>query len=93
MFQLKPLSGKLVVQKLAAVEQTEGGIYLPDSCQQKPLECIVMAIGEILEDQPPVDYKVGDLVYVSRYSGTDLKIAGKEYVIISENDVIAIIEE
>lgn len=94
--KLKPLNDKLVVEKAAAEEKTEGGIYLPSGSQEKPLEGVVISVGPgALTDKnerQKMQVKEGDRILYSKYSGTELKISGKELLILSEKDVLAIIE-
>lgn len=93
---LRPLGDKIVVQKAEAEARTEGGIYLPSSSQEKPLEGIVIAVGpgprNDKGERQALEIKEGDRVLYSKYSGTELKQDGKELLIIAEKDVLAIIE-
>lgn len=94
--KLKPLNDKIVVQKAEAEQKTDGGIYLPSSSQEKPLEGIVIAVGPGSRndkgDRVELQVKEGDRVLYSKYSGTEFKQDGKELLIIAEKDVLAIIE-
>lgn len=94
--KLKPLNDKIVLEKAEAEEKTEGGIYLPSGSQEKPLEGIVVAVGPgALSDKnerQPMQIKEGDRVLYSKYSGTEIKQGSKELLIISEKDILAIIE-
>lgn len=94
--KLKPLNDKIIVQKASAEEKTEGGIYLPSSSQEKPVEGIVLAVGpgnaNEKGERQALQIKEGDRVLYSKYSGTEIKQDGKELLIISEKDVLAIIE-
>jgi chaperonin GroES len=95
--KLKPLNDKLIVERAQAEEKTEGGIYLPSSSQDKPQEGIVLAAGpgtlNEKGERKELQVKEGDRVLYSKYSGTELKINGKELLIMSEKDVLAIIEQ
>ncbi len=94
--KLRPLNDKLVVQKAEAEEKTEGGIFLPSGAQEKPIEGIVVAVGPGAPsdkgERQPMQVKEGDRVLYSKYSGTEVKISNKEFLIISEKDILAIIE-
>ena len=94
--KLKPLNDKIIVEKAPAEEKTEGGLYLPSSSQEKPQEGTIVAAGPgILDDKgerKPLQVKEGDKVLYSKYSGTEIKINRKELLIMSEKDVLAIIE-
>ncbi len=93
---LKPLLDKIVISVIDDSEKTSGGIFIPDSAKEKPQKGEVLAIGEgkILENgqREPMDVKVGDKILYAKYSGTDIKVDGKELKILSIKDVLAIIE-
>jgi chaperonin GroES len=85
-----------VVARLEAEEKTKGGIIIPDTAKEKPVEGKVIAVGKgkILEDGKvrPLDVKVGDRILFSKYSGSDIKISGEEHLIMREEDVLAVVE-
>ena len=90
----RPLSDKVLVKPSEAETQTSGGIYIPDSAKQKPQEGEVMAVGRgRFEDghRVPMDIVVGDSVIYSKYGGTEVKVDGEEYLILSARDVLAVI--
>jgi chaperonin GroES len=91
---LKPLADRVVVKPIQAEEKTKGGIVLPDTAKDKPQEGEVIAVGtgRILDNgtKLPLEVKVGDRVVYSKYSGSEIKIDGEEYLIIRESDVLAI---
>ena len=92
---LKPLSDKVIVQKLEPEEKTAGGIVLPDTAKEKPQEGKVIAVGPGAVDdkgqRKPIDVKEGDHVLFAKYSGTEVKLEGEEYLILSERDILAIV--
>lgn len=92
--QLKPLGDRVVVKPLTVEEKTKGGIVLPDTAKDKPQEGEVMAVGtgRILDNGTRVEMevKVGDRVIFSKYSGTEVKIEGEEYLIMRESDILAV---
>ena len=91
--KLVPLRDKVIVKPEPAEERTRSGIVLPDSAKEKPQEGTVIAVGsgEISNGQRfPLEVKVGDKVIYSKYGGTEIKIKGKEYVILSEDDILAV---
>jgi len=92
---LKPLSDRVVVKKLDAEDKTAGGIVLPDTAKEKPQQAEVLAAGPGKLDEKgtrqPMEVKVGDKVLFAKYSGTEVKIEGTEYIILSERDILAII--
>jgi chaperonin GroES len=94
--QLKPLADRIVVKKLEAEEKTAGGIVLPDTAKEKPQQAEVLAVGpgrfdEKGTNRQPMEVKVGDKVLFAKYSGTEVKIDGVEYIILSERDILAVI--
>ena len=93
--QLKPLADRVVVKKLEAEEKTAGGIVLPDTAKEKPQQAEVLAVGPGKLDEKgtrqQMEVKVGDKVLFAKYSGTEVKIEGVEYIILTERDILAII--
>ena len=91
---LRPLSTKIVVTQSEEEEKSAGGILLPDAAKKKPTEGRVIAVGSgrILDDGKvvPLAVKVGDTVVYSRYGGTEVKLEGKDYVILDEDQVYAV---
>jgi chaperonin GroES len=94
---IRPLQDRLVVKRLAEEEKTKGGIIIPDSAKEKPIEGEVIAVGngKYLDDgkQHPLDVKKGDRVLFGKYSGTEIKIDGVEHLILREDEVLGIIEK
>jgi len=93
--KIKPLSDRVVVQPLEAEEKTSGGIYLPDTAKEKPQMGKIVAAGpgKVSEtgEKIPMEVKVGDKVLYGKYSGTDVTIEGKDYLIVRESDILAIL--
>lgn len=93
--KLKPLGDRIVVQAAPQEEKTKGGLVLPDTVKEKPVEGIVVAVGDgkVLEngERQPMDVKVNDKIIYSKYSGTEVKLDGEEYLILSERDVLAVV--
>ncbi|HML35707.1 MULTISPECIES: co-chaperone GroES [Sporomusa] len=93
---IKPLGDRVVIEALAKEEVTKSGIVLPDTVKEKPQEGKIVAVGsgKTLENGQKValEVKVGDKVIFSKYAGNELKVEGKEYLIISERDILAVIE-
>ena len=92
---LKPLGDRIVIELIEAEEKTSSGIVLPDSAQEKPQEGNVIAAGtgRVLDNGQRIDLEVkeGDRIIFSKYSGTEVKYEGNEYLILRESDVLAII--
>ncbi|MDT8900036.1 co-chaperone GroES [Anaeroselena agilis] len=93
---IKPLGDRVVIKVLEKEEKTKSGIVLPDTAKEKPQEGKIVAVGtgKVLENGQRValDVKEGDKVIFSKYAGTEVKIDGQEYLILSERDVLAIVE-
>lgn len=93
---LKPLSDRVVVKVLEAEEKTASGIVLPDKAKEKPQEGEVMAVGtgKVLDNgnRMEMDVKVGDKVIFSRYAGTEVKVKSVEYLILRQDDILALIK-
>ena len=93
--KLKPLGDRLVVKAAPHEDMTKGGLVLPDTVKEKPVEGIVVAVGEgkILENgqRQPMDVKVDDKVIYIKYSGTEVKLDGEDFLVISERDVLAVV--
>ncbi len=92
---LKPLADRVVVKKLEAEEKTAGGIVLPDSAKEKPQQGEILAAGPGRFDEKgnrqPMEVKVGDKILFAKYSGTEVKIDGVEYLILAERDILAVL--
>jgi chaperonin GroES len=95
--QIRPLHDRLIVKRLEEEEKTKGGIIIPDSAKEKPIEGKVIAVGEgkLNKDgkKIPLGVKKGDRILFARYAGTEVKISGEEHLMMREDDVLAIIEK
>lgn len=93
---IKPLEDRVVVRPLEAEQVTASGLIIPDTAKEKPQEGEVVAVGEGRFDDKgariPMDVKVGDKVVFSKYGGTELKYGSEEYLVLSQRDVLVIIE-
>jgi chaperonin GroES len=87
---VKPLQDRVLVEPAAAEEKTKGGIIIPDTAKEKPVRGKVVAVGAGKKDEP-VTVKAGDTVLYGKYAGTEIQIEGKEYLIMRESDIYAII--
>lgn len=95
--KVKPLADRVVVKALLGEEKTKSGIVLPDTAKEKPQEGEVVAVGsgkliESTGERMQLEVKVGDRVLYSKYAGTEVKIDGEEYLVLSERDILAIFE-
>jgi chaperonin GroES len=93
---LRPLGDRIVVKRLEAEDVTAGGIVLPDSAKEKPKQGEIVAAGEgkVLDsgERSALQVSVGDKVIFSSYAGTEVTVAGEEYLVMSESDVLAIVD-
>ncbi len=92
---IKPLFDKVVVENLKAEEKTKSGLYLTSAAQEKPATCLVVAVGPgglVDGKEVTMQVKVGDKVLLAKYSGTEVKVDDKEYTIIRQSDILAIVE-
>ena len=87
---VKPLADRVLVEPAAAEQKTAGGIIIPDTAKEKPQKGFVMAVGNGKKDEP-MTVKVGDQVLYGKYAGTEINIEGKDYLIMKESDILAII--
>jgi chaperonin GroES len=94
--KMRPLHDRVIVKREEEERKTAGGIVIPDSAAEKPIRGAVVAIGhgKVLEngDRRALDVKVGDKVLFGKYSGTEVKIDGKEYIVMREDDIMAIMD-
>ena len=94
---LKPLSDRVIVQQLEEEERTAGGILLPDTAKERPQQGKVVAVGPgRVNDEGKrleMSVKVGDRVVYAKYAGTEVVVDGKEYLIMSESDILAVVQE
>ena len=93
--KFKPLHDRVVVERLDSDEKTSGGIIIPDSAQEKPMQGKILAVGSGARDDSgkiqPLDVKEGDTVLFGKWSGTEVKIDGKDLLIMKESDIMGII--
>lgn len=93
---IKPLFDKVVVEAVSTEEKTKSGFYLPTAAQEKPQTCKVVAVGPggvIDGKEITMQVKTGDKVLCAKYAGSDFKVDGKEFTIIKQSDILAIVEE
>jgi chaperonin GroES len=92
--KIRPLSDRIVIKRLEQESTTKGGIIIPDTAKEKPIQGLVVAVGngKVLKNGKtrPVEVKAGDKVLIGKYSGTEVKLDGVEHVILGEDDVLAV---
>jgi chaperonin GroES len=95
--KIRPLQDRILVRRLEEEETSKGGIIIPDTAKEKPSEGVVVAVGKgkVTEDgkKLPLDVKKNNRILFGKYSGTDIKIEGEEYLIMREDDVLGVIEK
>jgi chaperonin GroES len=94
--KIRPLQDRVIVQRVEEEEKTKGGIIIPDSAKEKPQEGKVIAVGKgKVNDEgklTPLDVKAGDKILFGKYSGTEVKLNGEEYLIMREDDILGVLE-
>jgi len=97
MMKIRPLQDRIIVQRIEEEEKTAGGIIIPDTAKEKPQIGKVIAVGKGKKTEDgtvlPMDVKKGDKVLFSKYSGTEVKLEGDEYLIMKEDDILGIVEK
>lgn len=88
--KIKPLADRVVIQPASAETTTKSGIIIPDTAQEKPQQGKVFAVGTGKKDEP-MTVKSGDIILYGKYSGTELKLEGEDYLIMRESDILAIV--
>ena len=95
--KVKPLNDRVLVKRLEEVQVTKGGIYIPDTAKEKPVEGKVISVGPgKVNDQGnrvPLNLKEGDRILFGRYAGSEIKVEGEEYLMMREDDILAVVED
>jgi len=95
--KVKPIGDRVLVEPVEEKEQIKGGIFIPDSAKEKPQQAKVIALGTGKVDDDgkkvPFDVKVGDIILMSKYGGTEIKLDDKEFKILSSSDILAVMDE
>ena len=93
---IRPLNDRIIVRRMEEQEQMRGGLYIPDTAKEKPQEGEVLAVGngKLLDNgqRIAIDLKAGDRILFGKYSGTEIKLDGEEYLILREDDVLGVVE-
>ena len=97
MTSLRPLHDRILARRLEGEEKTAGGIYIPDTAKEKPIQAEVLAVGPGARDERgqtiPMEVKVGDIVMFTKWGGTEVKIEGEDLLVLKESDVIGILDK
>ncbi len=95
--KIRPLHDRILAKRLAEEDKTKGGLFIPDTAKEKPLEALVIAVGhgKYLENGKlqALEVKAGDKVLIGKYSGSEVKIDGDEHIILREDDILAVLEK
>ena len=95
--KIRPIHDRILAKRLAEEDKTAGGLFIPDTAKEKPLEARVIAVGDgkILESGKiqPLSIKVGDKVLIGKYSGSEVKLDGEDHIILREDDILAVVEK
>ena len=94
--KIRPLQDRVIVKRIEEEETTKGGIIIPDSAKEKPMEGVITAVGtgKVSDDgkKTPLDVKAGDKVLFGKYAGTEIQIDGEEHLIMREDDILGVLE-
>ncbi|HVO17755.1 MAG TPA: co-chaperone GroES [Anaeromyxobacter sp.] len=94
--KIRPLQDRIIVKRMAEEEKTKGGIIIPETAKEKPLEGTVLAVGKgkVLENGEvrPLDVKAGDRILFTKYAGTEVRLDGDEHLVVREEDVLGVVE-
>ncbi len=95
--KIRPLQDRIILKRIPEEEKTKGAIIIPDTAKEKPVEGLVVAVGngKVLEDGKvrPLDIKPGDRVLFSKYAGNEIKIDGEEHLMLREDDILGVVEK
>jgi chaperonin GroES len=93
---IRPLHDHILARRIAAQDTTKGGLFIPDNAKDKPMEALVIAIGsgKLLDNGTiqAITVKVGDKILIGKYTGSEVKLDGQDHIILSEDDVLAVLE-
>ena len=94
---IRPLHDRILAKRVTETEKTAGGLFIPDTAKEKPLEAEIIAVGngKVGEDGKirPLEVKKGDKVLIGKYSGSEVKLDGEEHIILREDDILGVIEK
>ncbi len=94
--KFRPLHDRILAQRLVEKDRTSGGLFIPDNAKEKPMEGLVISVGsgKVLDSGKiqPLTVKAGDRILIGKYTGSEVKLDGKDHIILSEDEVLAIVE-
>ena len=88
---IKPLADRVLIEPKEAETKTAGGLFIPDTAKEKPQQGVVVAVGNGKKDEP-MELKTGDTVLYGKYAGTEIRVDGKDYLIMRQSDVVAVLK-
>ena len=95
--KIRPLYDRVLAQRLVEQAKTSGGLFIPDNAKEKPMEALVISVGsgKLLDSGAiqPLTVKAGDKILIAKYAGSDVKLVGKDHIIVREDDILGIVEE
>ncbi len=91
--KIVPINRKILVQRIEPEEVVKGGIIIPDTAKEKPQQGKVIAVAKVSEDDESMPVKVNDTIIFSKYAGTEIELEGEKYIIMAEDDILAIVEK
>jgi chaperonin GroES len=95
--KIRPLYDRILAHRVDEPDRTSGGLFIPDNAKEKPLEAVVIAVGsgKLLADGTihPLAVKAGDRILIAKYSGSEVKLVGKDHIIVREDDVLGILDD
>ena len=95
--KIRPLHDRIIVERLEEESKTAGGLIIPDTAKEKPQKGVIIAAGKGKKSEDgkvqPLDVKVGDQILFGKYAGTEIKVEGKEYLMMREDDILGVIEK
>jgi chaperonin GroES len=95
--KIRPLHDRILAKRIAEEDKTKGGLFIPDTAKEKPLEALVISVGtgKILESGKThaLEVKAGDQVLIGKYSGSEVKLDGEDHIILREDDILAVLEK
>ena len=94
---IRPLYDRILAKRVEDQDRTSGGLFIPDNAKEKPLEAVVISVGsgKMLANGTvqPIAVKAGDKILIAKYAGSDVKLVGKDHIILREDDILAVLEE
>ncbi len=91
--KVRPIGGRILVKRIEPEETKKGGIIIPDTAKEKPQQGKVVAVAKVSKEDEPIEVKKGEKILFGKYAGTEIEIEGEEYLILNQDDILAVIEK